>query len=66
VTDPNLDAAMYLVARGGNWRQWTAFQPLAQREAMADAARRYEDEAVDAHENGGLRLDENKLRWWRT
>lgn len=59
----DLDAAMYLVACGGNWRAWTACQPLRHREAMAEAALRYEAEAVDEHERA--RLDPGKLRWWR-
>ena len=63
--DHNLDAAMYRVALGGNWVPWTASQPDAGREAMADAALRYEAYAVDDGENGGQRLDPHELRWWR-
>lgn len=65
MSDHDLDAAMYLVATGGNWEAWTGFQPQANREAMADAAIRYEATAVDEHETGGIRLDPQKLRWWR-
>ena len=58
----DLDRAMYLVAIGGNWVPWTASQPTLQREAMADAALRYEAAAVDDAEQ---HLDPRELRWWR-
>lgn len=61
--EPNtLDGAMYLLARADTWQNVTVALPAGGREAMADAALRYEAQAID---DGEDRLDPRCVRWWR-